>query len=235
MTGFSDKVKSGAAMAVYPTGTGKFVRMKLLKTWNAEHCCGYAMENDIDDIGFISALIDELVAREGADPKRIYVTGMSNGAMMTHRLGIALSDKIAAIAPVVGGLFGDELMPVSPVAALIINGGMDTSVPAAGGLGNGRGADAWDGTPLKPAAYQGSFWAKANGCDSEPVISQDEKGVVVTERYKCPKGGDVEFVMVNDNGHAWPGGAAGSRRGDVPSKSLNASDVIWDFFKEQSR
>jgi hypothetical protein len=74
------------------------VLTSILLTWNATHCCAQAMRNHVDDVGFISALIDRLVAQGRADPNRIYVTGMSNGAMMTHVVGRELSNKLAAIA-----------------------------------------------------------------------------------------------------------------------------------------
>lgn len=235
MTGLTERVLSKGAILVYPDGTGRFARMKALKTWNARHCCGYAMENDVDDVGFISALIDALVAHDGADPKRIYVTGMSNGAMMAHRLGVELADKITAIAPVVGGLFGNEPGPSSPVAAIIINGALDHSVPLEGGQGHGRYAKAWDGTPLEPAAYQGAFWASANGCDPAPKATQSTGGTLTIERYTCPAGREVIRYVVDDGGHAWPGGDKGSPRGDEPSASLDATEVIWDFFVRQSK
>ena len=94
-------------IVVYPGGTGGMTGGKLL-TWNAGHCCAYAREKKIDYVGFISKMIDTLVASGRADPKRIYVTGMSNGAMMTHVLARQLPDRIAAIAPIVGAVFGDE-------------------------------------------------------------------------------------------------------------------------------
>ena len=105
-------------IAVYPGGTGAMPGGKLL-TWNAGHCCAYAREKKIDDVGFIAKVIDTLVASGRADPKRIYVTGMSNGAMMTHVLARQLPDRIAAIAPIVGAVFCDEPPPKAPVAAVI--------------------------------------------------------------------------------------------------------------------
>src|SRR5262245_4161436 len=108
-------------IAVYPGGTGGTPGGRLL-TWNAGHCCSYARENKVDDIGFISKLIEPLVASGRADPKRVYVTGMSNGAMMTLVLGRELPDKIAAIAPIVGAVFGDEPPAKGPVPAIIFVG-----------------------------------------------------------------------------------------------------------------
>ena len=71
-------------------------------TWNADNCCGYAHRQNVDDVGFISALIEELVADYQVDPSRVSVTGFSNGAMMTFRLACELSGKIAAAAPYAG-------------------------------------------------------------------------------------------------------------------------------------
>jgi polyhydroxybutyrate depolymerase len=227
MTGFTEKAKQENFIVVYPEGSGRLRRG--LFTWNAGHCCGYAMENKVDDVGFIDTLIDDLSKRYPIDDKRIYVTGMSNGAMMSHRLGIELSHRIAAIAPVVGTLFGDERTPKQPVAALMINGLLDENVPFNGGSGAGRGKDAWDGTPAKPALDQAVFWAKTNGC--EVAFAKQDSATLTHYRYTCPSGHDVELIALKDNGHAWPGGEKGSRRGDKPSESLNATDAIWDFFQ----
>ena len=236
MTGFSEKARSEnqPVMIVYPTGTGRFKRIKKLKTWNADHCCSYAMENNIDDTGFISTLIDKLVNEHNADPRRIYVTGMSNGAMMTNRLGIRLADKIAAIAPVMGGMFGDEGRASSSVSALIINGGQDAAVPLQGGYSEGRGASTWDDTPLKPSAYQGEYWANANGCDLTPEVTKEAARDVNIERYSCPDGVDVVRYIIPESGHSWPGGQQGSLIGDQPYTKMNATDVIWDFFMQHS-
>lgn len=229
MTGFTDKARKEGFIVAYPEGSGRF-RDKLL-TWNAGHCCGYAMEQGVDDVGFVRALVDLLIRKYPVDPRRVYVTGMSNGGMMAHRLGRELSGKIAAIAPVVATLFGDEKRPPQPVSALMLNGMLDKSVPHEGGPPGGRFNSAWDGTPAKPALDQGTFWANANACAANPV--KQDHGPFFQWRYACPAGKAVELYLLKDNGHAWPGGQRGSARGDPPSASLNATDLIWDFFKTQ--
>jgi polyhydroxybutyrate depolymerase len=120
-TGFTDKAKKEGFIVVYPEGTRRKGRLLRIFTWNAGHCCGPAMHNRIDDIGFIDTLLDELIANYPVDSKRIYVTGGSNGGMMSHRLGIALSHRFAAIAPVIATVFGDEPQPKNPVSAIMIN------------------------------------------------------------------------------------------------------------------
>ncbi|MCJ7558871.1 MAG: prolyl oligopeptidase family serine peptidase [Gammaproteobacteria bacterium] len=231
MTGFTEKAAREGFIVVYPEGTSRFTG-KLL-TWNAGHCCGYAMEHQVDDVGFISALLDKLIQEYRVDSARIYVTGMSNGGMLTHRLGIQLSDRFAAIAPVVATLFGDETPPALPVSAIMINGLLDQAVPTQGGPPGGRFLTAWDGTPAKPALSQGIFWAGSNDCGTTPV--SDDRGTYVLWRYLCPEGRAVELYLVKDSGHAWPGGEKGGRRGDQPGSSLNGTDVIWTFFKNYPR
>lgn len=231
MTGFTRLVERERIIVVYPEGTGRF-RNRLL-TWNAQHCCGPAMTERVDDVGFISALIDTLAAHYPVDQRRVYATGMSNGGMMSHRLGRELSTRITAVAPVVGAVFGDEAPPERPVSALMINGLLDKSVPAQGGLSGGRGASAWDGMPARPNIYQGTYWARYNACDATPRL--DERGSVLRWTYRCPAGRAVELIQLKDNGHAWPGGKSGSRLGDTPSTAIDATDVIWAFFKPLTR
>jgi polyhydroxybutyrate depolymerase len=128
----------------------------------------------------------------------------------------------------VGGLFGDEEARRASVSAIMINGMRDTSVPYGGGPPGGRFANSWDGTPVKPAAYQAEYWATANGC--APVAAVVETAAYVHLRHACPGPVGVELYGVRDNGHAWPGGRRGSAAGDPPSTALNATDVIWAFF-----
>jgi len=230
MTGFTDKANAEGFIVVYPDGTS---RRGQLFTWNAGHCCGYAMEQRVNDVAFIGALIDVLASRFPIDARRVYVTGMSNGAMMSHRVGIELSEKVAAIAPVVGAVFGDEARPRSRVSALMINGLLDKAVPYNGGAPGGRFSQAWDGTPAKPALEQARFWAAANGCGLTPHT--EDRGAYVKTEHTCPSPVGVAIYSVKDNGHAWPGGSKGTRLADTPSTSLNATDVIWAFFQSHPK
>jgi len=231
VTGFTRKAEQEGFVVVYPEGTGRLDRRWL--TWNAGHCCGSAMKQGVDDVGFIRGLLERLITEYPIDPGRIYVTGMSNGGMMAHRLGIELSDRIAAIAPVVATMFGDESKPRHPVSALIINGALDRSVPVDGGSPGGSFAGAWDGTLTRPVTDQAVFWANANGCPGPPETHEDD--ACIRWRYPCPGRQTVEFYLVKDNGHAWPGGQRGSRLGDQPGTSVNATDIIWAFFRQHAR
>lgn len=235
MTGFDRLAERDGFIAVYPNGTARRDR-RILLTWNAGHCCAAAMEQRVDDVGFIGALIETLVASGRADPSRIYVTGMSNGGMMAHRLGRELSTKIAAIAPVVGAVFGDEPPPLAPMPAFIVVGADDTVVPGAGGslqlrglLGNRAAAD----RDVAPAAAQADYWARHNGCvDPERTTTPAASTVSYT---RCASGAPVIFHTVTGNGHAWPGGRAGRRGAAEPTRSFDASEAMWTFFRTQRR
>ena len=235
MTGFDRIGQREGVIVVYPNGTAARERVPLL-TWNAGHCCASAMRTGVDDVAFVSAVIDALVKGGRADPSRLYVTGMSNGAMMAHRLGRELSTKIAAIAPVVGAVFGDERPPVAAVPAFIIVGAEDTIVPGAGGslqvralTGGGSAAD----RDVAPAIEQARYWAKANGC-GEPTTTRDRASTVVEWR-DCASGAPVVFHTVAHSGHAWPGGAPGRDGAAVPTQDFDASARMWAFFATQRR
>lgn len=230
ITGFDDKAEQEGFIAAFPNGTGPWV----LQTWNAEHCCGTAMDNGVDDIGFISALIDRLLAGYPIDPGRVYVTGFSNGAMLTHRVGIELSDKVAAIAPVAGGLFGGEPMPANPVPVLFVNSVEDRVIPPDGKQPtvDGPMLGVWDGRPLLPSDYQATYWSAANHCNPASIVTAGDHYRM--ERYVCPVGAAVEYYLVDDNRHAWPG-ERDRVTGNLINEDFNATSIIWDFLRRYRR
>lgn len=232
MTRFDQLAADKGFFAVFPDGTNNINR---LLTWNALHCCGYAASKGVDDLGFISALLDELIRNYPIDPNRIYVVGFSNGAMLAQLIGITMPDRVAAVGSVMGALFGDEPSPRLPMPAIIINGGRDHIIPTTGGPinGNDRLPIMWDGRMLMSSAYQVHFWARAAGCGDTPT----KDGVTpsyVFERYDCPGGTRIDSYIVLDNGHAWPGDQSLMTFGEVPSTTFDATAVIWDFFSHQS-
>lgn len=235
VTGFTEKALPKGYIIAYPNGTNRFSRLKKGRTWNATHCCAHAMKQNIDDIGFISKLIDHLIDHENADPRRIYITGISNGAMMTHMIATELSDKITAIAPVIGCMFGKENIPNSPVATLIINGKNDSAIPFNGGTPHPQLQKSFDGTEIKPALYQGQFWARANGCDTIPETRIEANGKLTVDRYHCPKTGSVIQFTLNNGTHSWPGGQKNRINFDDSLKWLDASNLIISFFSNQRK
>lgn len=223
--GITQKGNESKFIVVYPEGV-QSTGILGIRTWNAGTCCNYAKDNNIDDVHFISVLIDELASKYKINPKKVYVTGISNGAMMAYRLACEIPDKIAAIAPVSGPMLTSQpCNPSRAVPILHIHSLRDTKVPYFGGIGIG-------GYYFPPVDSVLNFWASYNGCNAIPQIVVDNAEYRHTKWYDCSDGLTIESYLTQDGGHAWPGGLKSPRSGaDTPSVAINATDVIWDFFQ----
>ncbi len=225
MSGFSALADQENFIVVYPDGTGRLG--DVLLTWNAGNCCGYALDNNVDDVGFIRALIAQLQRDYPIDTRRVYATGMSNGGMMSYRLGCELSDHLAAIAPVAGAL-NVECKPSTPISVIAFHGTADQHVLFDGGAPKIKA----DPHPREDqsVAYAMNFWAQHNRCEATP--QREERGHVIHETYtNCANGVAVELYAITGEGHTWPGGQRGSALGDVPTRDISATNVMWEFFK----
>jgi polyhydroxybutyrate depolymerase len=217
--------------AVYPDGTSANPALPLY-TWNSGHCCGYAYDNKVDDVGFVRALISALRATYPVDPDRIYATGMSNGAMLTHRLAAELSNVFAAVAPVagsIGGTFNSVAyvipQPQRAVPILMVHGKLDENVPYAGGVG--AESQITNRADLS-VAESVAFWTQNNRCPTTPA-SRRTGNVTVDTYAGCAA--DVALYSIDNQGHAWPGGRGPvTLTGDTPSYELSASEIAWAFF-----
>ena len=204
-------------VVVFPNGSG---RTNKLLTWNAHNCCGFAYENQIDDVGFVSALIDRLIAEDDVDPTRIYVTGHSNGAMMTYRLGCELADKIAAIAPVAGALNTDSCQPSRPLPVLMIHGADDDHVPLNGATFSPARTKSQQNREDQPLAHAVETWVDVDQCDPAPAV-EEGSGATVSLYAGCAAATEVESVVIANWGHGWPR--------IEQSAPLDATPLIWDF------
>jgi polyhydroxybutyrate depolymerase len=202
-------------------------------------------KENTDDVGFISALIDNLIKKFNADAKRVYVTGMSNGAIMSYRLGCELSGKIAAIAPVAGNIPENLIphcMPARPLAVLAINSDNDPLVPFNGGDVTGPFGMRKLGKVLS-ANESVMFWVKYNGCSSNPVIKDEpdndpDDGTRVQKRQFINGRNHTEVILytIKGGGHTWPGGYQylGEWIVGKTCRDINATKIIWDFFEKHS-
>ena len=234
MSGMDAKADRERFIAVYPNGTGRRPSSNILLTWNAWRCCGRALDTNADDVGFVRALVQSLEREYRIDAKRIYAAGMSNGAMMAYRVGCELSDIFAAIAPVAGALDTDDCRPASRVSVIAFHGTADHHVPYEGGVPTAS-VDRRHPRTDNSVAYAIDFWKRRDGCEANP--SRERKGHVVHEAYSCAGGTAVELYSIEGQGHAWPGGAKGLRRGNVdePTSEISATDLMWDFFARHPR
>lgn len=223
MTGFDSLADKSGFLAVYPNGTGRLD--DALLTWNAGECCGYAMQNHIDDVGFIRALLQDLRSVVAIDDKRIYATGMSNGALMAYRLACELSDQIAAIGPVSGTLNFPACAPAQPVSVIHFHGTADQHIPYEGG----NGPESLTDTNFASVESSIQFWVANDRCGSSPA-RETFADIVRTTYQDCASGTGVELYTIQAGGHAWPGGTSGWEGGDAPTRTISASQLIWDFF-----
>ena len=134
MSGFNGTADQNGFVVVYPNGTGQLSNNKLL-TWNGGGCCGYAQTKNVDDVGFVRAIVLDLQIQLKIDQKRIYAAGMSNGAILSHRLACEAADLFAAIAPVAGTLNFSPCSPSRPISVIEFHGTGDRHVPYDGGYG----------------------------------------------------------------------------------------------------
>lgn len=194
------------------------------RTWNAGWCCGKAQEKEIDDVGFIAKLIQEIKSDYNIDAKRVYVTGMSNGAMMSYRLACELSTEIAAIAPVAGGMVFNDCEPTEAISIIHFHSYMESNIPYLGGIGNGI-SDHYN-SPLDSVL---NFWRMEMNCLVSTTVYLNEE-VTIEKGTDCVDSNEVVYYYTTDRGHSWPGGRAPTRKGDGPSEAINANELIWDFF-----
>jgi polyhydroxybutyrate depolymerase len=229
--GVSKKADSENFIAVYPNGTGRSDHML---TWNGGNCCAYAMRNNVDDVGFTRALLDDLAKVATIDAKRVFATGMSNGGIMVYRLASELSDRIAAIAPVSGTMGAATCNPRRPVSVMHFHGTADEFVPFKGG----RGSNTLTRTiNFFSVEHSINAWVKADGCSEKPAVTDMPKkiddGTTVQRKTYGPGKDRAEVVLfiINGGGHAWPGRERGTAVLGKSTQNISAVDLMWEFFK----
>ncbi|MFM9116607.1 MAG: alpha/beta hydrolase-fold protein [Planctomycetota bacterium] len=199
--------------------------------WNT----GYLLRRlvrDADDIAYLDTLIDKLIAEHGADPTRIYLTGGSNGGMMTYVYATKRPERLAAVAPVVASMFTFDVKPAVPLPILIVNGAKDEEVPLGGGLSENAIVRRAQDAPFKPLSEVVEFWVQTNRSQTP---SQDVvKGTITIKTYESTtRGAPTVFVVDSAGGHGWPGTRA--RRVDNKPIALNGAEFIWNFFRDKRR
>ena len=213
-TRFDQAASVGNFIVAYPEATKR--------AWNAGRCCGSAPERGVDDMGFLSRLVEVLVEEHPIDPAQVDMTGVSNGAMMAYRFACERADQVRAIASVAGSLMVDECDPVQPVSVLELRGSEDPLIPFEGGQPD---VPELQGIiPYRSALEVAQLWARLDGCSSEPAASTTG-AVTSTVWESCDEGTAVRLVRVEGGGHVWF--AAGLGGGN---EAIDATEVITEFF-----
>jgi polyhydroxybutyrate depolymerase len=208
----NDAATADRFVAVYPDGA--VMAATGGNCWNAGTCC-----TGVDDISFISQMIDKLTAQLPIDKARVFVTGVSFGAAMAYRVGCELSGKVTAIASVSGALVFSGCHPVRPVSVLMMQGTKDTSFPSQGG----------GDYSIPPVASVARLWAGLDGCGTAGIQSQ--AGIVATtEWHSCRLGVSVKLELISGAPHAW----FGLEPNPIPGEP-NATSEVWGFFNGTSR
>jgi polyhydroxybutyrate depolymerase len=202
------KADAAGFVVVYPTGVGQ--------TWNAGLCCGEAQSQNIDDVGFTRDLLDELGKKLCVDTKRVFATGLSNGAYMANRLGCDLSDRIAAIGPVAGQLMMSTCATKRAVPVMYFHGDAD---PIVSYQNNG-----WPG-----AQDSAKAWAERNGCALTTTQTYSKGDATCATYSSCKDNADVTLCTISGGGHTWPGGTPVPFLGKT-SQDIDATSAMWDFF-----
>lgn len=216
--------RDGAVVA-YPDALGAPHR------WNDGWPVGPPGAAQPDDLGFLSALIDSVVAELGVDRKRVFAAGFSNGASMVYRLACERPELVAAVAPVADGMAATVATACphgAPVSIIAMHGTDDSFVP----LDRGIREDI-------------ATWVRRDGCTGPPITSRlpdvdplDWTQTRVDVFGACAAGTEVAFYTIEGGGHAWPGGdepLQSALRPGHPSSDFDAAVLIWDFFQKHPK
>ena len=195
--------------------------------WNAFNVCCNFYNSPVDDVAYLTAILDDVQSRYRIDAKRIFVMGHSNGGAMAHRLGCELSSRIAGFVSLAGPVPKDMdavCKPTSPIAVLQVHGDADTTIVYTGGT-------VYPGVPeydSAPSALGG--WATRNRCapnvtagarlDLETNLAGAETEVAI--HGSCAQGGAAELWTMKGAGH-------------IPSFNATWASTIYGFLMAHPR
>ncbi|MBL1154653.1 MAG: hypothetical protein D8M51_06970 [Ignavibacteriae bacterium] len=226
-TRFSEKADKEGFIVVYPYGTGSF--NKKLLTWNTWDCCGYANKNDINDVDFVNAVLKKIKSEYLIDEKRIYATGLSNGGMMCYLLACELSEHFAAIAPVAASMFDTvSCNPKTEISIIAFNSTTDENIPY-NGISEEDSLAEMKTLPVEKVI---DMWVKNFNCVH---IRTSDSSSFQKINYINEKGIEIILYKMFSGGHSWPGGQKIRKFADNPVKNVSATDLIWEFFKNNPR
>lgn len=189
---FDQEASSAGYIAVYPEAT--------MRAWNAGTCCGSAPRRNPDDVGFLIAVLDQVGRDHRVDPERVFVAGVSNGAMMAYRFACERAERVTAVASVAGAVVIDPCRPSRPVSVIEIHGTEDPLVPYEGG--DPSVPEAGLNAPYTSTPEMVGRWAELAGCG--PAGPAEAAGPVTTQTWAgCQGGAAVRLVTVEGGGHIW--------------------------------
>lgn len=237
VTGFDKIANEEGFIVAYPDA--------IHQQWNDGRGEGDTPSYGINDVEYISMFMDYLVLKYNADPEKIYVAGYSSGGMLAQKLGLELTDKVAAIAEVASSFPLPQLnlnrQPSRPISILMINGTQDRAFPWEGGTTRIVRVKVGVVVPIMTTF---NYWVQVNGGpgalpDRQEALQKNKYGPTVDLlNTRTNNGSCVMLYKINGGGHTWPGSEVPLRY--IPllgrqSKNLNASELIWEFFKRNQK
>jgi polyhydroxybutyrate depolymerase len=234
-TGFINIANQQHFAVVFPDGVDH--------NWNdgRDDTSSTAAKENVDDVGFITQLVAEVTKQFPVNPKRTYITGMSNGAMMTIRIACESPQLFAGYAAVSGTGPSDltsKCKPSVPISLMQIHGTADPIVPYGGGpVNNPFGADN-RGTVIGVDDLA-TLFVQINQCDPSPIVAKvpdrkitDDSTITQRTWKDCQSRAALTFLRVDGGGHVWPGERTHlpKRLVGAENKDIDATQEIWNFF-----
>lgn len=210
-------------IVAYPSGAGHASP----RSWDTHPGPGR-----VKDLAFLTQLIDTLIAQHNVDPARVYVNGLSNGGGMTFALSCAAAHRVAAVGIVAGALFEPwgACIGAPPMPVIVFHGTDDTAAPYEGGI---SWVAPW---PMPNIPQWVGSWAARNACGATPRDSALSATVTRRSYSACAGGADVVLYTLHGDGHVWPSGGALPRwLAGTDSRSIHATNLMWEFFEGSRR
>ena len=217
--------RAGFAVA-FPAGSGR--RGDRLLTWNGGYCCGSAARQGVDDEGFLKLVISDAASRFGVDGTGVYLTGMSNGSILSETFAARNPGMVRAVAGVSGTMDTRRTRVGGQVPALIIHGTADTMVPYEGGKGDTSLTRTDFASVASVVQAFLAPWGKTTTTTRSIDRRDDGTSVTITDHQK---GGAVvlRLITVEGGAHHWPGGRK-VRLSEGKTQEIDANTEILRFF-----
>lgn len=206
LTGLDANGAANGYIVVYPNG--------LRGSWNAGtdygSCCGFAVDRDIDDVGFIREVVAQVTAAYPVDRQRVYASGFSNGCAMTQRIAVEASDVFAAAACSSLYLLKETTALARPFPFTEIHALNDKVIP-------------YPHTPLWPGAVVNfTRWANLNQCTDAPSRTYLNLRSYVDVHAACAGGVAVKLFSLANSDHSTYD----------HSNGLDVAQILWDNLKD---
>lgn len=210
------------------------------KSWNDGRNDTPAHRKNVDDVGFLNALLDQLMKDYSVDPNRVYCAGMSNGGFMTMTLMAQSGKRFAAAAIVTASVpekGAEKFLPSPPLPLLILNGTSDPLVKYNGGPISNRNQEMILSTPKLAEMYSLHCGCTESQVSQAPNTAEDGTVTEITKWHGCKEGTALELWTVKGGGHTWPGKKQylGENLIGKTSRDFDGTEVILEFLLRHKR